>query len=223
MIVCGVDEAGKGPVIGDMFLTGFCIDEDKTKDLVKIGVKDSKLLSPKKRVDIFKKIIKMAESYKVITISADEIDNRFKNGTNLNKIELVKMAYIIDELKPEKIIIDCPSPNIKNFRKELIKELKHKPKKLILEHRADYTYPVVAAASIISKVKRDSHIREIEKKLGVIIGSGYPSDEKTIKFLDMVFEKKLFKFKKYIRETWGTFRDKKAEKEQKSILDYEPC
>ena len=221
--MCGVDEAGKGPVVGDMFLTGFCIEEDRIKELIGIGVKDSKLLSPKKREEIYNKIVQISHSYKIISITPEEIDKRFENGTNLNNIECYKMSLLINELKPDKVIIDCPSPNIEGFRKKLEKQLTHTPKQLILEHKADYTYPVVAAASIVSKVNRDAHMRDIEKKLGLIIGSGYPSDEKTIKFLDTVFERKLFSLKKYIRKTWSTFQDKKAEKEQMSILDYESC
>jgi len=117
-IILGIDEAGRGPVIGPLVIAGVSIDEKGLDRLSELGVKDSKLLSPNQREGMFDKITSTAREYKVIIIPPKEIDSTLKSRSlNLNWLEAIKSAEIIDFLKPKKAIIDCPSSNIREIKK----------------------------------------------------------------------------------------------------------
>ena len=215
--VLGIEEAGRGPVIGPMIICGVLMEESDTSKLMELGVKDSKMLTPEKRNELFPKIQEVSENHHLIIISPEEIDNRESNGLNLNDLEAVKMAEIINELKPDKAIIDTPSVNIKSFEKFLKKHLTHECE-LVCEHKADVKYPVVSAASILAKVTRDAEVRELERKLSVKLGSGYPSDPETQKFLEKYWDN-LHKLP-FVRKTWSTVSDFYEKKVQKNIKDF---
>ena len=215
-LICGIDEAGKGPLIGDLVIAGCALeDADSIKNL---GLKDSKLLTPKEREELFEKV-KDKVTFEIVRVSAMEIDTRNKVGCNLNHLECMKMAQIINKIKPEKVIVDCPHPVPEKFKAELLSLLDNKSTEVVAEHKADYNYPIVSAASIIAKVTRDAHIRGLEKDLGLIIGSGYPSDPVTCKLLNDYFEKENLGLKPFIRHTWETYKRQKSEREQKRLFD----
>ena len=202
MIVCGIDEAGKGPVIGPMILVGAEMNEEDLPKLKELGVKDSKLLSPKRREEIYKELVKIVK-YKLIKISPREIDYYVKDN-RMNEMEALKICEVINQLRPEKAIIDCPSPNKRAFKEFLISRIKDKNTKLVVEHKADYKYEIVGAASIIAKVTRDREVRKIEKKFNIKIGSGYPSDPKTREFIKNNWNKELFS--NIFRKSWQTWK-----------------
>ena len=113
-LICGVDEAGRGPVIGPMVIVGITIDEAKESKLQWIGVKDSKLLTPKRREILFEKILGIVKGYKIEIISPSQIDAALNDADmNLNWLEAVKTAGIINKLKPNKAYIDSPSNNLR--------------------------------------------------------------------------------------------------------------
>ncbi len=217
MLIAGIEEAGRGPVIGPMIICGVLIKEENTKKLMEAGVKDSKMLSPQRRNELVPKIKEIAEQVYSTEISPEEIDKRNENNLNLNDLEAIEMAKIIDKLKPEKAVIDCPSTNIESFKKQLESLSKHKCK-MIVEHKADVNYPVVSAASIIAKVTRDSEISKLERSLNVKIGSGYPADPITQKFIEKNWDK-LSKLP-FIRNSWDTIKSLKAKKGQMNISKY---
>ena len=181
-IICGIDEAGRGPVIGPLVLCGVCFSTSDLELLRSIGVKDSKKLSAKRRKELAEIIKKYCTSWKIVVISAKEIDQREEKRITLNRVEELKMAEIINDLKPDIIYIDAADVNEKRFGKSIGKLLNYSPKKIISKHKADDTYPIVSAASIIAKDTRDALIDELKVKFGEL-GSGYPSDEITINFL----------------------------------------
>src|SRR3990167_7979707 len=74
MKILGIDEAGRGPVIGSLFMCGYLIEEKKVPELRKIGVKDSKLLSRSRREQIFEKIKTLSDDFVILKTSAKEID-----------------------------------------------------------------------------------------------------------------------------------------------------
>ena len=127
-LVLGIDEAGKGPVIGSLFIAGALIEEGKIDRLKEIGAKDSKLLTHKKRVELAKKIKKIAKNFIVIEATPAEIDEAVdgNNSLNLNWFEAHHIADIINKFNPDKAIIDCPSPNIEKFKGFVKKLLKNK-------------------------------------------------------------------------------------------------
>jgi ribonuclease HII len=178
-LICGIDEAGRGPVIGPLVTCGVVIDSADEKKLAALGVKDSKLILPKKREELFDKILKIVKRHEVVVLSPQEIDSALIDpDTNLNWLEADTSAEVINKLTPEKAIVDCPSINIEEYQEYIRKKL-NVDCELVVEHKADLNHLVVAAASIIAKVTRDRAIEEIKKKVGQDIGSGYPQTTTT--------------------------------------------
>lgn len=213
--VLGIDEAGRGPVIGPLTIAGVMIEQGTESRID--GVKDSKLLSHKKRIELDKKIRKNSQ-YIILSVPPAEIDNALlSDHLNLNWLEAHKQAEIINKLKPDKAIIDCPSPNCEKY-KEFLKKLLNKDLRkieLILEHKADFRYPVVSAASILAKVKREEEVEKIRKKYGEI-GPGYPSNPITQKFVKENWEK----HPEIFRRTWVTWKNHQKMKHQKKLGDF---
>ncbi len=213
MRIMGIDEAGRGSAIGPLVIAGAVCENCEDK-LLELGVKDSKLLSKERREEIFKSL---PVEYKVIEIWPPEIDKGVET-INLNNLEMYKFAMLIDELKPDKVIIDTPSHNTERFKNSLMSKLSHKCE-IICENKADLKYPIVAAASIIAKVIRDRRIDEISEAVGFDVGIGYPSDQKTLEFIEFALGKPEL-LRKYVRKSWLTFERIKSEKEQRKLSDW---
>ncbi len=218
-MILGLDETGRGAVLGPLVICGLAVDEKGQKKLKKLGVKDSKLLSPKKREELAPKIEKIAIHTVVMHISSCKIDANRRRGVNLNQIEALTMAEIINMVNPDKVIVDSPTISDK-FKNYLWSKIENKKIKLIAENYADKNYPVVSAASIIAKVSRDEKIRELEKKIGEPLGVGYPHDSRTIEFLEKTARENNGKFPRYVRQTWDTVIQIKKKHEQKGILGF---
>lgn len=212
--ICGIDEAGRGPVIGPLVICGINIPTVDKKKLVKLGIKDSKLIPPKKREELFDILIEKYE-YECLIVWQNEIDKELQSeDSNLNLLEAKKSADIIKKLKPASAIIDCPSINVIAYTKTM-KELVNNNTKIICEHKADLNNVEVGCASIIAKVTRDKLIKEMHEKHGDF-GSGYPSDPKTKAYL----EKNYKKHKKIFRTTWQTYKNILEKKKQKSLFNF---
>jgi len=212
-IILGIDEAGRGPVIGPMVIAGYCIEEEKIDLLKSLGVRDSKELTRKQREDIYNEIIKLTDKYKYIIIDPKIIDYYvYKN--KLNYLEFEDMIKIIEDIKPDKVIIDSPIVNTKKVI-EYIKNNLRINIEIVAENKADKKYPVVSAASIIAKVIRDREIDKIKEKINIDFGSGYPSDERTVKAIKENYEI----LRDYTRESWMTIKKIRGEN-QKNIFDF---
>ncbi len=216
-IIAGIDEAGRGAVIGPLVIAGVSIDPKHENQFRKMGVKDSKLLSPKRREVLANAIEKIARDVVVIKVGPCKIDNFRKTGVNLNQIEGMKMADITNYIKPDKIYIDSPDTNIPKFQKFLERMITH-PHEMVLEHHADSKYMSVAAASIIAKVNRDNDIEELREKHGNI-GSGYTSDPVTIGWMERWIENNK-SFPDFVRSSWITAADMLKNKPQTSLSDW---
>jgi len=211
MLVLGIDDAGRGPLIGPMILAGVLLEKEREILLKEKGIKDSKLLTHPARIQLSKIIKENAIDIKSVKISPEEIDKSLKAGINLNTLEALKMAEIINAINDRKsnihVFVDCPSVNTRAWRNTLIGFIKH-PQNLtfVVEHKADFLYPCVSAASIIAKCEREEEIAKLRqeyKKYGDI-GSGYPSDPITREFLKKHGEK--LKDSGLFRKTWKTWR-----------------
>jgi ribonuclease HII len=218
MLICGLDEAGRGPILGPMVMAGVAISKDKRDQLKDLGVTDSKLLSPKRREALYDKIIELADSYCIIEISPNEIDEMNKSGTNLNQLEALKIAEILMKLKPDKVYVDSPEPTAAKFGTMILSHMNGFSPEIIAEHGADLKYPTSSAASILAKVTRDRAVRKIEKEIGYLIGSGYPADPNTKKFLQEQYSDD--KHINYVRTCWSTYKKLKKEKKQSSLGDW---
>ena len=202
MFVCCIDEAGRGPVIGPLVIAGVLANEEQEKQLMEMGVKDSKMLTPVQRERMFDKIKSIVENFEIVVIEPSEIDDAVngKDGLNLNWLEAEKSIKIINKLKPHKAILDCPSTNTKAYADYVKKKITGRAD-ILCEHKADQTYPIVSAASILAKVTRDDLIQELKKKHKVEFGSGYPSDPMT----QLLTQKNWNKFD-FFRKSWASYK-----------------
>lgn len=186
--IIGVDEAGRGPVIGPLVVSALEIPNEDIILLKELEIIDSKKMSKVKRVSIFKSIMDNCEKGKwrvsKIICSPFEIDREMREN-NLNKLEVKLFASAIEKIGFSKEIgyinVDACDVNEKRFGDNIKKELgdKWKSTKIISKHKMDEIDLVTGAASIIAKVTRDSEIEKINKDTDFEIGSGYPSDSIT--------------------------------------------
>ena len=170
---CGVDEAGRGSVMGPLVVGVVSVESDEP--LLRIGVKDSKKLTPRARERMYEEITAVAEWGAVIATAAD-IDARRKE-MSLNDVELNMFAEAVRG-SGTVVYADCPDVNEVSFGRRLGALVPDA--EVIAKHKADDTYPVVSAASIVAKVTRDRMMDEIRTEFGTNIGSGYPSDHYTM-------------------------------------------
>lgn len=198
-IICGIDEAGRGSLLGPIIVAGICVYENSISEMVEKGIKDSKLLSVKKRKDLFSHVINVAKSICVCRISIEDIDSHvFKN--NLNILEAEAMAETIKNMKSDKTFVDSCDVNTSRYQRTIQTFLsRHRPN-LVSMHHADRLNVAVSGASIVAKVIRDSEISKIRIQYGDV-GSGYPSDKKTIKFVKEWFKQKN-EIPPFARKSW---------------------
>jgi ribonuclease HII len=220
MIIVGVDEAGRGPVLGPLVMVAFAIKEEDIKKLQWMGVKDSKLLSPEIREELFDRVKEMAHDFRIEVIEPDAIDLSLNSEeTNLNWLEAETSARLVSELNPDKIIVDCPSVNQESYKEYFASRLStgiRENAELVVEHKADLNHLVVAAASILAKVVRDRQIDNLKSEIGIDFGSGYMSDPKTKIFLENNFDKHPDIF----RKSWKSFKNVEKSKLQKSLGEF---
>lgn len=198
-IICGIDEAGRGSLLGPIIVAGVCVTKKSISEMVEKGIKDSKLLSPKKRQVLFGHVINLAESICVCRINIEDIDFHVLRN-NLNLLEAEAMAITIRNMKSDKTYVDSCDVNPSRYQRTIKSFLKQNNTKLISMHHADRLNIVVSGASIIAKVIRDSEISKIRLKYGDV-GSGYPSDKKTIKFVKEWFRQKN-EIPPFARKSW---------------------
>lgn len=211
MKILGIDEAGRGPVIGPMVFSGV-ITEDENHELLD-EMKDSKLLTTKKRKELFE-IIQKNFTYKIEITPPEIIDDALNSKElNLNWLEAHIQAKIINALKPDKAIIDCPSTNCKAFEDYLRKLLTKPDIELVVEHKADFNYKVVSAASILAKETRENEIDKLKKDYGDF-GAGYPADPKTKEYI----KKNWKKHPEIFRKTWSTYKKYSENENQKTLF-----
>jgi ribonuclease HII len=202
-MICGVDEAGRGPCFGPLVVVGILVDNDA--ELVRIGVVDSKQLSPQKREQLAPMIQKITSKYEIIVMPAADIDDLRKTMT-LNELEVFVYSKIIEKLHPDICYVDAVDVKEERFGRDILVRLSYKPR-IISEHKADVKYPIVSAASILAKVTRDAYVKkiaeELEPQLNLPLGSGYPSDPVTKKFLQ-TWVKQFGSLPPHARQSWET-------------------
>jgi ribonuclease HII len=212
MLVAGLDEAGRGAVIGPLVIAGVLVKEEDLQRLKELGVRDSKLLSPKRRGELAIEITELVKACELAKLEPKEIDISVKSGRRLhklNRLEAQVMAKIIGTLRPDKVYVDAADVWEERFKHHILDCLPFRVK-IISEHKADRNYTVVSAASIIAKVERDKEIAELAKIHGDF-GSGYPSDPKCIAFLKQYLEK-VKEYPDFVRKSWEPARKAKSER-----------
>ncbi|MEM2419719.1 MAG: ribonuclease HII [Candidatus Bathyarchaeia archaeon] len=211
MLVAGVDDAGRGSVVGPLVIAGVLVNSEDLPKLAQLGVKDSKLLSPTRRETLAVEIKRIAKKHVVVKLSPAEIDKVVMTGRKLHRLnwlEAQAMAKVIELLRPDVAYVDASDVLEERFKQQILEFLPFKVE-IVSEHKADRKYPVVSAASIIAKVERDREIAELKAKYGDF-GCGYPTDPKTMEFLRRCLET----FKEYpdfVRKSWRPAKKVKSE------------
>ncbi|MGV8142226.1 MAG: ribonuclease HII [Candidatus Pacearchaeota archaeon] len=208
MLLLGIDDAGRGPILGPMFLAGVLIKSGDEKSLKDLGARDSKLIEHRERIVLATEIKKQVISFNIQESSPKEIDLAVET-INLNTLEAKKAAEIINQLNDNtsqiKVIVDCPSVNTVAWKKTMTSFIKNtKNLDIHCEHKADFNYPVVSAASILAKVSREEAVSLLKQQYGNI-GSGYPSDPYTKAFLEK--HKEMLKTTNIVRKSWATWKN----------------
>jgi len=210
MLIAGVDDAGRGAIIGPLVIAGVLLEEKDLPKLVTLRVKDSKLLSPKRREELSGAIRTLVLKYHVERLWPAEIDkvvNSHIKLQKLNRLEAQTMAKVIDALKPNMAYVDASDVNEERYKEHIQEHLPFKPE-IISEHKADRNYPIVSAASIIAKVERDKAIAELKQKYGEL-GCGYPADHVTIRFLEKWLEQHE-EYPDFVRKSWKPAKELKS-------------
>ena len=219
ILQCGGDEAGRGAILGPLVLGMVAVKSSSLHKLSEIGVRDSKILSEKRRNQLFGEISDIVTDIKVGIIYPKEINEAMTNHISLNELEAVHFADLFDRMQHDINVVYLDSPDViperfgarfkmssskstavVGIKMPRVKGVKYT--RVISEHKADSKYPVVSAASIIAKVTRDREIRKLEKALRIPIGSGYPSDYKTIEAITKNL--KTGALDSHIRQRWIT-------------------
>lgn len=216
-MIAGLDEAGKGPVLGPMCVAGILIDETKSDALSKIGVKDSKQLTAKRRELLDVEIKKLADKYFILEVTPFQIDNLRKIMT-MNQIMVASYVKVLEELRPDHAYVDAADVIEERFGENIARKYSGKME-ITSRHNADQLFPVVSAASIIAKVHRDHLIKELEETVGIEIGSGYPADPKTISFLED-WQKERGSLPDFARSSWETSKRIIERSQQRTLAEY---
>ncbi len=234
MWICGVEEAGRGPVLGPMAMAVCWVRAEDEHLLREAGARDSKLLTPLQREGTLERIEALRNEKKVgfelVLLSPREIDAAVEgDGDNLNKLELRTSATLINTAikklgreRLAKALIDCPTKNTVKYAngiKRLLKGQGAADVEVIAEHKADVTYPVVSAASIIAKVNRDREIERLKEKVKRNLGSGYPADPLTQDFLRNNYKKK--EYGDIFRKSWASYKNVAEAAKQRSLFHFQ--
>ena len=185
----GVDEAGRGPAIGPLVVCALSIPEEDIKILKDLGADDSKKMAKSKRETIHSKIVEISNSkgweIGLVHCDARSIDLWMDSGT-LNTLEVQAFADAISEVVSDlleyNLFLDACDVDAARFGRNVSSKLGLKGSgcRVFSNHGMDSTDVVTGAASIIAKVNRDRAIEILSEEMGIELGSGYPSDPKTI-------------------------------------------
>ncbi len=220
-LLLGIDDAGRGPVIGPMVLAGCLTDSETINDFKKVGVRDSKQLTQKRREFLEGIIKKKAKAFEIVVLNPKEIDKKNGEGLKLNELEGLAAAEIINKINDGKekirVILDCPSPNRTRWRDFVILKIENLSNlEIVCEHKADRNHVVVGAASVLAKSERERQMAILKKKYGKDMGSGYTSDPATKRFLEKNI--KNHSNKGIFRKTWSTWKKADHKSKQKKLF-----
>ncbi len=209
--VFGVDEAGKGPVLGSMFAAAVSIPDES---VLPAGIDDSKNLSPERRAALAAAL--RADDRIAVGIAEIAPDRIDAPETDMNSLTVAAQATAIGRAASagERGIADAGDVDADRFARRVTERV---PAAVTVaaEHGADETHPVVGAASVLAKVERDAHVARLAEEYGDV-GSGYPSDPTTREFLRWYVDEH-GDLPPCARRSWSTAEDVLAAADQSSL------
>ncbi len=143
-IVCGADEAGRGPLAGDVFAAAVVFAPGTVIE----GINDSKKLTAKKREQLFEEIVQKAQYYSIQRATVEEIES-----INILQSAMLAMKRAIED-------IDC-APDIVLVDGNKTPEIDFKTQAIV---KGDGKSQCIAAASILAKVARDKYMEQMAEK-----------------------------------------------------------
>lgn len=200
--ILGLDEAGRGSFLGPLVVGAFLVPESRLPDLVEAGARDSKELTPAARERAYAALIKIG-SARSVALPPAEVDRHVRRR-QLNQLEAKSFAGLIRELDPDVTYVDACDPNAGRFGRH-VAALAGTRGEVIARHKADRDLPVVGAASIVAKVRRDRAVAELSRRLGTDVGSGYPSDPATVDFVRAILSRGE-RPPRWLRASWSTMQ-----------------
>ncbi|OBA23892.1 hypothetical protein METBIDRAFT_10100 [Metschnikowia bicuspidata var. bicuspidata NRRL YB-4993] len=225
-IVLGVDEAGRGPVMGPMvYGISYCLESYHNDLKTRYGFADSKILKDAVRTDLFKLLhdekheLFQNVGWATCTMTAKDISNGMLRSVlgagsyNLNEqAHDTTILLIKDVLKSgvnvSKIFVDTVGPPA-SYQAKLQKHFSGI--EITVTKKADSIYPIVSTASVVAKVTRDLNLHwyneNVEILKGQVIGSGYPSDPNTSRWLNSDVDKVFGWNHGLVRFLWQTAKD----------------
>lgn len=221
--VLGVDEAGRGPVLGPMvYGIAYCLKNYETTLKKQYGFADSKTLTEVKRTNLLEQIcLKGGDLYENVgwstrTMTAMDISSGMLRPHTVGNYNLNEQAHdatmdliqgILDQgVNLTEVYVDTVGPPV-TYQAKLQKRFPNL--KITVAKKADAIYPCVSAASICAKVTRDFSLSMSKDELygkEVVWGSGYPSDPKTSKWLNSAVDP-IFGWDQVVRFSWQTAKD----------------
>ena len=199
MRILGIDEAGRGCVLGDLVIAAFLLDGSDDACLRDAGAADSKALSPKRRIEARTKLTDLGQ-VSVRRVTPEQIDR-----ANLTALEEAAIVDLVKATKPDVVKLDAlghPS-TLPGLQRRLQAAL---PRSLrprwTIEPKAAATYPVVGAASIFAKTLRDEALHALTDAFGEL-GSGYPGDPRTRTWLES-WARTGAPWPSFVRTRWAT-------------------
>lgn len=217
----GVDEAGRGAVIGPMVVAGVTFREKDMCELERLGVRDSKELSRKERAEKYGQVVGIAKSICICVVQTTEIDGHV-SFNRLNHLEALAMAQVIDNMNADSIFVDCCDVNQEKFKVNILSNLKRRIRirkgklDIFSFHHADSLHLAVSAASIVAKVIREEELGNI-KRFHQGIGSGYPSDKKTARFIKSWIDEAGVA-PPFVRNSWLPVKKLLRERQQRQLV-----
>lgn len=217
-MIVGIDEAGKGPVIGSMFAAAVAVSD---LAVLPAAVDDSKQLSASHRQDLYQALTDNDEIHiGTAEVSAQDIDDP---ETDMNTLTVDAHARALDALLDQvpvdtgQVIADAGDTDASRFARRIASRCSA-DLDISASHGADSHHSAVGAASIVAKSRREMHVRDIADRYGNV-GSGYPSDQQTRTFLAEFYQAH-GEFPACVRHSWQTCADIVATLEQSGLDEF---
>lgn len=200
--VLGVDEAGRGAVLGPLVVAGICVEEDELTGLWELGARDSKTVPRGGRRCVVRAIARSGARGRVVVVPASEVDRG-----NLTSLERDAALTLIAALSPARVVVDTPvGPQaIPQFKASLSSRSGLSGDAITVVPRADRDHPAVGAASLLAKVVRDAYVVSLHRQYGDF-GWGYPGEAKVRALLSAWFAER-GSFPPICRTRWQCVQD----------------
>ena len=204
--------------MGPLVVGGFCLPAERVPELVALGARDSKTLTPGARERVFAGLDALGTQAHVV-LSPRTVDQAVRRG-RLNDLEAGAFARIVRELSPDVAFVDACDPNEGRFGARVAR-LAGGSARIVARHHADRDFPVVGAASVVAKVRRDWAIARLRERLGDELGSGYPSDGRTVRFVRAALADGS-PVPLWVRGSWATMQRVKPRRPARTLDEFAP-